>query len=175
MRKGYMLITIVAVTILTGCHRNSDYVVGQYQVRTTVTTSTCPAELSSIVDDMLLPTGISVGQTAMSSWKIERIGITGTGAHHINLILYPSDSSKSVSHLSGTLEQGFVRIDLQQDIHKPSYHLYRAILLRGSIEEEAFIGEIRILLSNTDESPSLPPHIPASSPCEVREEFSGTP
>ena len=170
----YYVFLIVFLSLVSGCPSASDYVVGDYDVQTRVKTSNCPQDISAYPENIILPTGFVPQQINTASWKLQRIGITGTGTQQVDLSIKASDSSEKVLNMSGTMDDnGFIRIELQLDIVETSYTLYRSILLRGGIEDDHFSGEIRTILSNATDIPTRPPFIPASSPCEVHEEFIG--
>lgn len=172
--KLYCIFLFVFLSLVSGCPSTSNYVVGDYDVRTTVKTSSCPQDISAYPEDIILPTSFVPHQINTASWKLQRIGITGAGTHQVNLSIKTSDSSENVLNMSGTMgDNGFIRIESQHDIVETSYKLYRSILLRGGIEDDQFSGEIRIILSNATDFPTEAPFIPASSPCEVHEGFIG--
>jgi hypothetical protein len=79
-----------------------------------------------------------------------------------------------VLSLSGILDDGFIRVETQQNIRETPCEVYRFVLLYGMIENNAIVGEIRTFLSSISSSDHCPTIIPPSSPCEVSEEFTGT-
>lgn len=169
MKRVIFTALLVYMAALTSCQSDSDYLVGSYEVITTVKSSSCPANPSWFPENAVLPTGFLSEQTRHMHWTVSRIGITGTGTNKLNLVLSAVDTPDIVIVLSGSMENGIVRIENHDDI---SEEWYRFILLYGLIDGDHFIGEIRTLLSNIRNSSSFPSIAP-NAPCEIHEEFVG--
>jgi hypothetical protein len=161
---------LVCTTVMISCQSDSDYLIGSYDVTTTVLSSDCPENMPLPLDNMILPSGFLSGQSLATRWNIHRVGITGTGTDKIHLILMSTGSGDTELMLSGSLEDGTVCIENQQNI---SREVYRFILLYGFIDGEHITGEIRTLLSHPSDSFSAISSMPPSILCEIHEAFSG--
>ena len=173
MNRFFLTVFVIWLCSLTGCQSDSDYTLGTYGVVTTVNTSTCSENLSGYFQDLILPTGFSTGQTQEHQWVIRRVGITGSGTDKIDMVITSSESPAPALVLSGSLENGFVRAEVQRNIVENEQEFYRFILIYGLIDDENFTGEIRTLLSDTRDASSTASLIPPFSPCEIYEEFVG--
>jgi hypothetical protein len=165
---------VLVLLTLAGCQNDSDYTVGNYDVTTTIKLSSCPAKIFEFPDQVALPTNLFPGEISRSHWKIQRVGITGTGAQHILIETDNIEHPDDVLTLSGTLDDGFVRVAMQKNLIEDHCETYRFILLYGVIDHEQFTGEIWTFLATLKRSDQCPTVIPLASPCEVYEEFVGT-
>jgi hypothetical protein len=164
----------ICILILTGCQDDSDYIIGNYDVITTVKLSSCPEEIFEFPDKVFLPTNLLPGQTSIYYWKLRRIGITGSGADKITVDINAPNHPDYTLQLSGVLDDGLVRIEMQQNVIEEHCEVYRFVLLYGIIENNTLVGEIRTILSHIRGSDRCPMSIPPFSPCEVYEMFVGT-
>jgi len=173
MKFSRISIYIVYILTLAGCQSDSDYIIGNYDVITTVKLSSCPEKIFEFSDAIVLPTSSIPGQTGTYHWKIKRTGITGSGADKIVVKISDLNHPDHIISLSGTFNDRLVRIEMQQNIIEEHCEIYRFILLYGLIESNEIVGEIRTVLSNIRNSDHCPTFIPPFSPCEIYEEFVG--
>ena len=174
MKIARVGVWIACLLILTGCQNDSDYLIGDYHVITTVKLSSCPEKIFALPDDVMLPTSLLPGQSGILHWKLQRVGITGTGANKITIEITNAIYPDRGLSLSGILDDGFIQVETQQNIRETPCEVYRFVLLYGMIENTTLVGEIRTFLSSSGSSDRCPIVIPPSSPCEVSEEFTGT-
>jgi hypothetical protein len=158
---------------LTGCQSDSDYLIGKYDVITTVKLSSCPAEFFTFSDEMILPTGQLPGETGISRWRLQRVGITGTGKEKILLKVQPLESFSQSLELSGVFDHGLVRVETQAPLQAGSCELHRFVMVYGIVEQEDFIGEIRTVFSHPRQLNACAEMLPSVLSCEVHEEFVG--
>ncbi len=171
MNRIFFTALIVCIAAIISCQSDSDYLVGSYDVITIVKSSSCPVKyISESLDNAALPSGFLAGQTRTMHWSLRRVGITGTGAHKVSIVLHPADLPDITLVLTGSMENEIIRIGHQQNI---SEEIYRFILLYGLIDGDHFIGEIRTFLSNVRNSPPFFESLPPNAPCETHEEFAG--
>lgn len=151
---------------MSGCQNDSDFVVGRYEVVTTVRESNCPESLSPSLEAAILPTGLLAGETHTLFWTIRRVGITGNGDNQVSLELHAAGVPERVLLLSGEMSDDIMRVEQQQEL---SPEIYRFILLHASFDGEQIRGDIRTLLSQSGDSSDIPVH----APCETHEQFIG--
>ncbi len=174
MKISLIVIYSICILNLTGCQDDSDYIIGNYDVIITVKLSSCPEKIFEFPDDVILPTSSIPGQIGISHWKLQRIGITGTGAEKIVIDIRDLNRPDHILSLSGNLNGEIVRVETQRNVLEEHCEIYRFVLLYGFLENNTFVGEIRTVLSNIRRSDHCPTFIPPFSPCEVYEEFVGT-
>ncbi|MBD3306250.1 hypothetical protein GF339_07660 [candidate division KSB3 bacterium] len=172
-RLFFIVVLGCCAWIFPGCQHDSDYRIGRYEVVSTVIASSCPEQASWYPVDPLLPTGFLPGYTRLMQWSLHRVGITGNGDFRVQLVIQPADRDDLTLVVSGTLEDGVVRIDTSHDLHEAGRAWYRVIVLRGILDDETFAGTIRTMLANIPGALPSSPSIPPDSPCEIHEEFAG--
>ena len=172
--KTFITLYIICILILTGCQDDSDYIIGNYDVITTVKLSSCPEEIFEFPDKVILPTSLLPGQTSIYHWRLRRFGITGNGADKIVVDIKDPNRPDYTLQLSGVLHDGLVRVEMQRNVIEDHCEVYRFILLYGIIENDTLVGEIRTILSHIQGSDRCPTSIPPFSPCEIYGVFVGT-
>jgi hypothetical protein len=168
----YLALLLYTLTS-TGCQSDSDYLIGKYVVITTVKLSSCPEEIFTFSDGMILPTGLLPGQTGVSRWKLQRVGVTGDGMDKMLLEVQPLESSAQSLEFSGLFDHGLVRVETQSPLQAGSCELHRFVIIYGMIEQGDFSGEIRTVFSNLRPTGACADLIPSFPSCEVHEEFAG--
>lgn len=167
------LLLLILIFIVSGCQSDSDYLLGTYSVLTTVQTSTCEENYSSLLTASILPTGFVPDHTALRQWKMTRVAITDAGAEKIHLLMSATGVSHARLLLSGTLDQAFLRIMEHKDIQTQDTIVYRTILLSGHVEQDRIFGQIDTFLSGSPENIDLA-YLPApETPCQITERFVG--
>lgn len=167
------LTVLLYILTSTGCQSDSDYLIGEYDVITTVKLSSCPEEIFTFSDEMILPTGPLPGESSISRWKLQRVGVTGDGMDKMLLEVQPLESSSQTLELSGVFAHGLIRVETHSPLQSGSCELHRFVMIYGMIEQGDVSGEIRTVFSNLRPTKVCAELIPPFPSCEVYEEFVG--
>lgn len=173
MERIFLSISLIAALFAGGCQQDSDYILGVYDVITTVQTSTCPSYISSALTACAVPTSIVPGQTSIQQWKLQRTAITDTGAEKVYLTITSAVDQDACLVLAGSVDHNSLCIEAQQDLQTPHATFYRFILIYGYLDQEQIVGYIHTFLSGPQRTSFLPVVIPSEAPCQISETFSG--
>jgi hypothetical protein len=166
---------LICLFIFTGCHTDSDYLIGDYSVTTNIKLSSCPEKNFVLPTDAILPTALIPEQTGTFRWIIRRIGITSTGADQVTLELSQPTHPDDTLLLTGSVAKGVLRVEGQSNFFSGSCEVYRYVFLSALLEQDTITGNIRTRLASIQNTADCPVIIPPEDPCEVQEEFTGIP
>lgn len=173
MNRIFFGIFVICILLAEGCQQDSDYILGVYDVMTTVQTSTCPTYVASAIAACTVPTSIVLGQTTAQQWKLQRTAITNTGAEKVHLTITAVADPGARLVLSGDVDNSSLSVEERHDIQTPQETFYRFILIYGYLDQDRIVGHIHTFFSGPHTSSFLPVAIPSEAPCQISETFTG--
>lgn len=168
---SFGLCLIVCTLLFAGCQDDSDYVLGEYAVTLTTTSSTCDALVLRAIPTANLPaSGVPGRQTAMR-WRLSRVGIRGDGADKVLLdILSPQDGS-SLLNLTGSLQHAWLHLETSQPVSAETCEMQRLVVLSGQVLADGLTGSIRTTLMSAHQPPTCVLYAISPHRCDVTETF----
>ena len=155
-----------------GCQDDSDYLVGNYDVAITTELSSCGDDFFTFSSPYYLPANHVPGQQSHMTWRIYRVGITGTGAEKIRIDILSKAIDSEPLILTGTMLSSWLHVETSNPFSSDSCDVQRVITLSGQLERSRFSGTVRTTLAAPVRQPAACERpIPIGSICDVTETF----
>ncbi len=169
------IVCIFCTLFFFGCQDDSDYLVGKYDVAITTELSSCGDDFFTFSTPYYLPTNHVAGQQSHMTWRISRIGITGTGAEKIQINILSEETDSKPLTLTGTMLSPWLHVETSDPFSSDSCDIQRVITLSGQLEDSRFSGTIRTTLAApVRQAASCAQPVPIGCICEVTETFAAS-
>jgi hypothetical protein len=175
MKNDHILLCIFCSLFLFGCQDDSNYLVGKYHVTITTELSSCGAEFFTLSEPFLLPTSHLAGHRSSMEWRIQRVGITGSGSEKIQLELVSGRDASVSLILTGTLGYPWWHVETSRPFTSDFCDVQRVILIAGQFKETGLYGTITTILSSIEQPEACLHRFPPGYTCKFDETFVGVP
>jgi hypothetical protein len=175
MKHSHIVLCMFCSLFLFGCQDDSNYLVGKYHVTITTELSSCGAEFFTLSEPFLLPTSHVAEHRSAMEWRIQRVGITGSGSEKIQLELVPDRNASSSLILTGTLEYPWWHVEASRPFTSDFCDVQRVILIVGHFEETGLYGTNTTTLSSIEQSEACLHQFPPKYTCKFDETFVAVP